>query len=140
MNANRALADESIDRRVSRRAAMRSFAASLFGALALPGCGYNVGSPFSQEVRSVAVSIPHSDSNRRFIENQVAEAVQKQIQQRSHFRIAHESDADTTLVLRFNNLQKGALGQTENSDARELQITLKVTAEWVDRRTGDVLR
>jgi hypothetical protein len=104
------------------------------------GCGYNIGAPFSQEVRSVAVSIPKSDSNRRFLENQIAEAVQKQIQMRTHFRIAHEDEADTSLVLHFRPLQKGVLGMTENSDARELQISLRVTAEWVDRRSGEVLR
>jgi hypothetical protein len=104
------------------------------------GCGYNIGAPFSQEVRSVAVSIPKSDSNRRFLENQIAEAVQKQIQMRTHFRIAHEDEADTSLVLHFKKLQKGVLGQTENSDARELQINLQVTAEWIDRRSGEVLR
>jgi hypothetical protein len=114
----------------------------LIWLLLLPcaGCGYNIGAPFSQEVRSVAVSIPKSDSNRRFLENQIAEAVQKQIQMRTHFRIAHEDEADTSLVLHFRQLQKGVLGMTENSDARELQINLRVTAEWVDRRSGEVLR
>ncbi|MFN5299175.1 MAG: LPS assembly lipoprotein LptE [Planctomycetaceae bacterium] len=109
---------------------------SLWGA----GCGYNVGAPFSQEVRTVAVSIPKSDSPRRFLEMQLTEAVQKQIQQRTHFRLAREGEADTALVLRLTDLQKGMLGQTENSDARELQISLRVAAEWVDRRSGDVLR
>jgi len=104
------------------------------------GCGYNVGAPFSQEVRTVAVSIPKSDSPRRFLEMQLTEAVQKQIQQRTHFRLAREGEADTALVLRLTDLQKGLLGQTENSDARELQISLRVAAEWVDRRSGDVLR
>ncbi|HBH50939.1 MAG TPA: hypothetical protein DDY91_03510 [Planctomycetaceae bacterium] len=123
-----------------RRQAGRLMLGLLLGALGCPGCGYNIGAPFSQEVRSVAVSIPKSDSNRRFLENQITEAVQKQIQMRTHFRIAHEDEADTSLVLHFNQLQKGALGQTENSDARELQITLRVTADWVDRRSGEVLR
>ncbi|RPI90609.1 MAG: hypothetical protein EHM42_01125 [Planctomycetaceae bacterium] len=104
------------------------------------GCGYGVGAPFSQEVRSVAVSIAKSDTNRRGLEYQLTEAVQKQIQQRTHFRIAKEYDADTRLVLRFREMRKGELGQTENSDPRELQLTLLVDAEWVDRRSGEILR
>lgn len=108
--------------------------------LGTSGCGYHVGAPFSQEVRSVAVTIAKSDTGRRGLEYQLTEAVQKQIQQRSHFRIAKEYDADTRLVLRFRELRKGELGQTENSDARELQLTLLLDAEWVDRRSGEVLR
>lgn len=115
-------------------------AALLLCSLLVAGCGYNVGAPFSQEVRTVAVSIPKSDSPRRFLEMQLTEAVQKQIQQRTHFRLAREAEADTALVLRLTDLQKGMLGQTENSDARELQLSLRVAAEWVDRRSGDVLK
>jgi hypothetical protein len=109
----------------------------LFG---LAGCGYNVGAPFSPEIRSVHVPIFNSGSNRRFLEYQLTEAVQKQIQQRSHFRLVKDEVADTRLTGRIIDLRKSALGQTRNSDARELQVNLQVEVTWEDVRTGKILQ
>jgi hypothetical protein len=107
--------------------------------LSSAGCGYTVGAPFSQEIRSVHVPIFKSGSNRRFIEYQLTEAVQKQIQQRTHFRLSKEPDADTRLSGRIVDLRKTALGQTKNSDARELQLNLMVEVTWEDLRTGSII-
>src|SRR5262249_53487670 len=103
------------------------------------GCGYTVGAPFSPEIRSVHVPIFNSGSSRRFLEYQLTEAVQKQIQQRSHFRLVKESEADTRLTGRIIDLRKTALGQTRNSDARELQVNLHVEVTWEDIRSGQIL-
>jgi hypothetical protein len=111
----------------------------LLAALASAGCGYTVGAPFSPEIRSVHVPLFNSGSNRRFLEYQLTEAVQKQIQQRSHFRLVKESDADTRLTGRIIDLRKNALGQTRNSDARELQVNLQVEVTWEDIRSGQIL-
>ena len=108
--------------------------------LTTSGCGYTVGAPFSPEIRSVHVPIFNSGSNRRFLEYQLTEAVQKQIQQRSHFRLVKEDEADTRLTGRIIDLRKSALGQTRNSDARELQVNLLVEVTWEDVRTGKILR
>jgi lipopolysaccharide assembly LptE-like protein len=110
------------------------------GLIVSAGCGYNIGAPFSPEIRSVHVPIFNSGSNRRFLEYQLTEAVQKQIQQRSHFRLVKESEADTRLTGRVINLGKTALGQTRNSDARELQVNLQVEVTWEDMRTGKILQ
>ncbi len=108
-------------------------------ALGLAGCGYNVGAPFNPEIRSVHVPVFKSSSNRRFLEYQLTEAVQKQIQGRSHFRLVKENEADTRLTGRIIDLRKSALGQTRNSDARELQVNLQVEVTWEDKRTGQIL-
>jgi hypothetical protein len=104
------------------------------------GCGYTVGAPFSREISSVHVPIFNSGSNRRFLEYQLTEAVQKQVQQRSHFRLVKEDEADTILTGRIIDLRKSALGQTRNSDARELQVNLLVEVTWEDTRSGKILR
>jgi hypothetical protein len=104
------------------------------------GCGYQVGAPFSPEIRSVHVKLFQSSSSRRFLEYQLTESVQKQIQQRSHMRLVKEEDADTRLSGRIIDLRKTALGQTENSDARELQVNLQVEITWEDLRTGKILQ
>ena len=107
--------------------------------LSSAGCGYTNGAPFSNEIRSVHVPIFKSGSNRRFIEYQLTEAVQKQIQQRSPYRLVKEEDADTRLTGRIIDLRKTALGRTQFSDARELQVNLMVEVTWEDLRTGKIL-
>ena len=109
-------------------------------AMGICGCGYQVGAPFSREVMTVHVPIFKSSSNRRFLEYQLTEAVCKQIQMRSHMRLVTESEADSRLSGRIIDLKKTALGQTENSDARELQVNLGVEVAWEDLRTGKILK
>lgn len=107
--------------------------------LSAAGCGYQVGAPFSPEIRSVHVPVFKSNSSRRFLEYQLTESVQKQIQQRSHMRLVDEEDADTRLTGRIVDLRKTALGQTQYSDARELQVNLQVEMTWEDLRTKKIL-
>ena len=104
-----------------------------------PGCGYQLGAPFSPEIRSVHVPIFKSSSSRRFLEYQLTESVQKLIQQRSNMRLVKEEEADTRLTGRIVDLKKTALGQTQFSDARELQVNLQVEVTWEDLRTGKIL-
>lgn len=111
----------------------------LLALCASAGCGYTVGAPFSPEIRSVHVPIFKSASNRRFLEYQLTESVQKQILSRSHFRLVKEAEADTLLTGKIVDLRKNALGQTENSDARELQVNLQVEVTWEDIRSRKIL-
>lgn len=118
---------------------LRLFAPCLL-SLALVGCGYTLGSPYPAEIRSVHVPTFTSVSNRRGLEYQLTEAVQKQIQQRSHFRLVKEGEADTRLTGVIVDANKHVLGQTENSDPRQLEINLQVRVTWEDVRTGEILR
>lgn len=109
-------------------------------AMSCASCGYyNVGAPYSREVRSVYVPTFASDSFRRGLEFQLTEAVQQQIQTRTPFRLVSESEADTRLTGRLLSAQKTVLGQTGFSDARELQLNLLVEVTWEDLRTGKIL-
>lgn len=112
----------------------------LIGALPLSGCGYMVGSPYSAEIRTIHVPMFTSDTNRRGLEYQLTEAVQKQIQMRTHFRLVKEQQADTRLTGKLVTSRKSVLGLTQNSDPRELQLNLQVEITWVDQRTGEILR
>jgi Lipopolysaccharide-assembly len=125
--------------RPSRRRVVAGLACALVSLCAL-GCGYTVGSPFAAEIRSVHVPTFTSNSNRRWLEYQLTESVQKQIQGRSHFRLADEREADTRLTGRIVDANKRVLGQTADSDPRELQMNLQVEITWEDLRTGEILR
>jgi len=107
---------------------------------AVSGCrGYIVGSAYSTDIRTVSVSIFKSDSFRRGVEFQLTEAVQKQIQSRTPFRIAKGPDADTILTGRIIRIRKRVLGETGQDDPRQLQLQLAVEVTWEDRRSGRIL-
>lgn len=104
------------------------------------GCGYMVGAPYAPDVQTVHVPIFTSTSFRRGIEFQLTEAVQNEIQQRSHFRIAKEAYADTRLTGHIVRYDKQVLGESAFDDPRELQFSLAVQVTWEDLRTGRILR
>lgn len=104
------------------------------------GCGYAVGSPYSAEIRSIYVPTFQSSSNRRGLEFQLTEAVIKQIQMRTPFRLVDEDAADTRLTGRLISADKSVLGVNGYSDARELQVNLVVEVTWEDLRTGKILK
>ena len=105
----------------------------------LSGCGYAVGSPHSAEVRTVYVPTFTSDSYRRGIEQQLTEAVHKEIQTRTPFRIVKEPYADTRLTGHILEARKKRLGETKFGDQRELELHYSVEVTWEDLRTGQVL-
>ncbi|MBA3312551.1 MAG: LPS assembly lipoprotein LptE [Planctomycetota bacterium] len=120
-------------------------AARLFGLLALTvstllGCGYTVGRAFDAPVRTVAVPTFTNESFRRGIEQQLTEAVHREIQNRTPFRLARdEASADTRLVGRIIQAEKYAMTPTPFGDPRELELHLAVEVRWEDLRTGQVI-
>jgi len=108
-------------------------------AVSLSGCGYVVGSSYQAEIQSVYVPTFTSDSFRRGFEFQLTEAVQKEIQDRTHFRLVKEPYADTRLVGHIIDVRKDRLGETGYDDPRELQLQFSVNVTWEDMRTGEIL-
>ncbi len=111
----------------------------LFLLFAFTGCGYTVGNNFSRDIKSVAVPIFENKTNRRGIEFQLTEAVQKEITKRSQFRLAKGLEADTRLTGEIVSFRKDVLGENRYDDPRELQLSLMVKVTWEDLRTGQLL-
>jgi hypothetical protein len=107
--------------------------------LAAAGCGYRLGGAYDQQIRSVHVPTFTTESYRRGFELMLTEAVQKNIQSRTHLRLAKEPDADTRLTGRIVRIGKTVLGESSNDDPRELQLRFDVLVTWEDVRTGRIL-
>lgn len=103
------------------------------------GCGYIVGSPYGAEVRSIHVPIFVNESFRRGYELQLTEAVQKQIQVNTPFRLAKEPGADTRLTGRIFSVDKRVENQNRYDDPREVELSIAVEVTWEDLRSGRVL-
>lgn len=98
-----------------------------------------VGGAYPPEVRTVHVPMFTSDDFRRGIEFQLTEAVQKQIQSRTPFRLARAEYADTVLRGHLANARKDLLVENRFDDPRALQFTLSLEVTWEDVRTGRIL-
>ena len=107
--------------------------------VSLSGCGYTVGNDFRTDIKSVAVPIFENTTNRRGIEFQLTEYVQKEITKRSQYRLSKGLEADTKLTGKIVSFRKDVLGETAQDDPRELQISLMVQVKWEDLRTGNIL-
>lgn len=120
-----------------------AFYASLLAVLAIgltsSGCGYIVGGAYTPEIRSVHVPVFESRSFRRGYEYQLTEAVQKEIQNRSHFRLAKEPMADSRLTGRLVSIRKRALTESNSDNPRELELEMAIEVTWEDLRTGRIL-
>jgi hypothetical protein len=110
-----------------------------FAVLAASGCGYTIGSQFQHNVQTVYVPIATCEDFRRGPEFQLTEAVQKQIQKRTPFRLAKDETADTKLTMTIKSIRKSVLGTTAQHDDREVQVQYAVAVTWEDLRTGRIL-
>lgn len=107
--------------------------------LVTSGCGYTVGNAFNHDLKTVSVPIFENDTYRRGLEYQLTEAVQKEIQNRTPFRLAQGSDADTRLTGRIVQVRKDVLGENNDDDPRQLQLSIMIRVTWENLRTGEVL-
>lgn len=123
----------------SRRFCRRWLSACVPLALLIAGCGYRAGNVYGPEVRTVDVPIFENDTFRRGIEYQVTEAVHREIQTHTPFRLAKGREADTRLTGRIVEIRKNVLGENRFDDPRELQLSLMVRVTWEDLRSGQVL-
>ncbi|QDT14793.1 LPS assembly lipoprotein LptE [Alienimonas californiensis] len=108
------------------------------GLAAFTGCGYKFGHLADPEIRTVAVPMFTSVADRTGLEIQLTEAVQKEIQTRTPFRLVHEHQADTVLRGQVVGVRKRRLSQSITDDVREAEFAVAVDVTWEDRR-GDEL-
>ncbi|HEY1065956.1 MAG TPA: LptE family protein [Pirellulales bacterium] len=120
----------------------RRFTAALVTGLlaALGGCRspYRLGSQtlYRCDIHTVHVPIFESTSFRRQLGERLTEAVVKEIEQRTPFKVVGPQDADTVLVGRITNDVKRVLTVTPTDEPRDLEVRLRVEATWTDRATN----
>jgi hypothetical protein len=98
-----------------------------------------VGGAYAPEVTTVHVPTFGSDSYRRGFELQLTEAVQKQIQLRTPYRLAKPPHAQTRLDGRIVSIDKRVENQNRFDDPRELELAMGIEVRWIDERTGQLL-
>ncbi len=105
------------------------------------GCaGYQVGSRtlFRPDIRTVHVPMFYSDALRRNVAEWLTEAVVKEVENRTPYKVVAAATADTVLSGRVLSISKTGLAETANDDLRDLEVELYVEVRWQDN-AGNIL-
>jgi hypothetical protein len=103
--------------------------------LATAGCaGYQVGPQglYPPHVQTVHVPVFESESYRRGLAELLTEAVVKEIERRTPYKVVGPQAADTVLHGRILREGKSVLGENMYDEPRELEYRLQVEMTWVD--------
>lgn len=106
------------------------------------GCaGYQIGnqSLYPPDIHTVYVPIFESRSFRRDLGERLTEAVAKEIELKTPFKVVSDPNADSVLTGRIVNERKSVVVPDLVGDPREIQVGMKVEISWCDRK-GAMLR
>jgi hypothetical protein len=112
-------------------------AALCFAAVA--GCaGYRVGnqSLYPCDIRTVYVPVFESDSFRRYLGERLTEAVIKEIELKTPYKVTGDSMADSLLSGRITRDNKRLLVLNKYHDPRDEEVNLQVQVRWLDRQSN----
>jgi hypothetical protein len=112
-------------------------AIALCGLLLTVGCAsYRVGarSLYAPDVSTVYVPIIESNSFRPGLGERLTEAVQKEIELKTPFKVVGEPDADSILSARLVSETKRITVENQNDDPRTLEIGMVAEVTWLNRR------
>ena len=105
------------------------------------GCGYHAGELFDTSIQSVAVPIFENRTFYREMEFKLSEALTKQIEQRTPYKVVGEAGADTVLTGTVTRVEKKLLSrQLKTGLPQEVQVVVVASFEWKDLRSGRILR
>ncbi|MCC7476135.1 MAG: hypothetical protein IT425_12125 [Pirellulales bacterium] len=119
---------------LSRLWRLASFA--LFG-LILPGClGYQVGSGtlYAPDVATVYVPMIDSDSYRRDLGERLTEAVIKEIELKTPYKVVSTPDADSVLSARLIRDTRRTIVKNAYDDPRVSENGMSAQVTWLNRR------
>ena len=100
------------------------------------GCAtYQVGNQalFRKDICTVHIPVFESDSYRQFLGERLTEAVIKEVESRSPYKVATLQSADSTLHGKILLDQKRVLIESRTDEARDVQVNLMVSVSWNDR-------
>ncbi len=128
-----------------RIAAVALLAAAL---VAVPACqtgpdagGYTTRPPFPEQFATVAVPIFDNRTFQQGVEFDLTEALIKEIELRTPYKVTPSSRADTMLVGTVLDVSRRTLSRTfEGGIPQEMQVVVSVSFEWKDLRTSQVIR
>jgi hypothetical protein len=131
---------------VTRRRPILAGLALAAGVLASPGCssdptiGYAATSLYPDDVHTVAVPVLENETFSRGVEFELTDALVKEIEQRTPYKVAASSRADTILLGRISRVDLQVLSKSRLTGlSEEAVVGVTIDFQWKDQRTGRVL-
>jgi hypothetical protein len=114
----------------------------LLTSVVAAGCaGYQIGNDtlYPLDVQTVYVPIFESDSFRRNLGEMLTEAVMKEIELKTPYKVVGTPNADSVLTGRILSDTKRVVVEDRFDDPRAVEVALRIEVSWIDRR-GKVIR
>jgi hypothetical protein len=105
------------------------------------GCGrYMIGNRtlYPPDIQTVYVPMFDSNSYRRGLGEMLTEAVVKEIEARTPFKVVNTPDADSILSGKILMDNKGIMVKPPTDEQRLVQFTMRIEVSWLDRRGGSI--
>ena len=124
------------------RAPNLQFAIIIFQfAILLSGCaGYQLGqrSLYRPDIRTVYVPVVQSNSFRRYLGERLTEAIVKEIELKTPYKVVDSDAADSVLTVKLVSESKRVLTENFFDEPRDIETDFFVQLSWIDRR-GDLI-
>ena len=107
----------------------------------MSGCAaYRFGpaSLFRNDIRTVYIPIVRNDTFRHDLGVRLDEALVKEVERRTFYKVTGDPNADSTFDCRIVNKSKRVLTETDTDDPRALDAVIAVRADWTSRN-GEML-
>ena len=107
------------------------------------GCaGYQWGSEslYRTDIRTVHIPIVESASFRRHLGETLTEAIAKQVEQDTPYKVVNQGNADSVLRGQIVSERKRTLIENANDNPRDIEFNLAVEYTWIDHRGNPLMR
>lgn len=116
-------------------------ASLLLAGVGLGGCGYDHEPLYPEDVSTVAVNIFGNRSFYRGAEFSLTEAIVKQIEWRTPYKVVDRSRADTIISGKITEITQRSLSRRRQGGLpQDVEYRMVVDFQWKDLRSGQVLR
>ena len=108
----------------------------LISLMTVAGCAcYQVGNQglYRRDIYSVYVPVFESESLRRFLGERLTEAVAKEVELKTPYKLAQGINADSVLYGRILEDTKYAITENVNDELRDIEVELFIEVAWKDR-------
>ncbi len=117
-----------------------SVALSLTACSTDPTKGYSGTSIYASSISTVAVPIFTSDSFTRDVEFDLTDALIKEIESRTPYKVTSPSTADTIVLGHIRSIELDQLSKSRLTGlSEEVIVGLAVDFQWKDQRNGSIL-
>ena len=107
------------------------------------GCtGYQLGNQtlFRPDIRTVHVPIVQSESFRRGLGERLTEAIVKEIELRTPYKVVDASNADSIFRARLVDEHKRVIAENQFDEARDIETLMILEVSWLDRQGQQLIQ